>query len=75
MTSPYNGSRDQVDQDFDCLRECTYVEEADEVNLVVQQTVSSGGLGAQKAYPRFRKIVSQISAEAVYSGNCSPNGI
>ena len=49
---------DQLDQDFDCLRECTYVEEAAEISLLIQQTVESHGTAAQTAYPRFRKIVS-----------------
>lgn len=47
-----------VDQEFDCLRECTYVEEADEINQLLQQTVNSKGLDAAQVYPRFRRIVS-----------------
>lgn len=50
--------RDQLDQDLDCLRECTYVEEAAEISSLIQQTVDSHGAGAQTTYPRFRKIVS-----------------
>ena len=51
-------SRDQLDQDFDCLRECTYVEEAAEISLLIQHTVETHGVAAQAAYPRFRRIVS-----------------
>ncbi len=53
--------RDQLDQDLDCLRECTYVEEADEISLLIRRTVESQGLDAQIAYSRFRKIVSQLA--------------
>lgn len=52
--------RDQLDQDLDCLRECTYVEEAPEINQLIQHTVETHGSAAQAAYPRFRKIVSSL---------------
>lgn len=55
---PEAEAKDQLDQDFDCLRECTYVEEAAELNLLIQQTVETRENAAQTAYPRFRKIVS-----------------
>ena len=58
MASGSQVARDQLDQDLDCLRECTYVEEAAEITLLIQQTVDSHGSAAQTAYPRFRKIVS-----------------
>ncbi len=61
MASATDSWRDQLDQDLDCLRECTYVEEADEISLLIQHTVESQGLDAQLAYPRFRKIVGQIA--------------
>ena len=60
MAQTQGGSRDQLDQDLDCLRECTYVEEADEISRLIQQTVESEGMGAQTAYLRFRKIVRQF---------------
>lgn len=60
MARTQDGSRDQLDQDLDCLRECTYVEEADEISRLIQQTVESEGMAAQTAYLRFRKIVRQF---------------
>ena len=58
---PEAEATDQLDQDFDCLRDCTYVEEGAELNLLTQQTVETHGTAAQTAYPRFRKIVSSLS--------------
>ena len=60
--SSQNSTRDQLDQDLDCLRQCTYVEEADEISQLVQATVATDGLGAETAYPRFRKIVSAANS-------------
>ncbi len=61
MASAKESWRDQLDQDLDCLRECTYVEEADEISLLIRHTVESQGLDAQIAYSRFRKIVGQLA--------------
>ena len=58
---PEAEARDQLDLDLDCLRECTYVEEAAEIGFLIQQTVETHGAAAQTAYPRFRKIVSSPS--------------
>ena len=46
-----------VDQEFDCLREATYVEEADEITELLHRTVASTGSEAKAVYPRFRRIV------------------
>lgn len=46
-----------VDQEFDCLRECTYVEEADEIRDILRKTVDTKGLDAKGVYPRFKRIV------------------
>ena len=58
MADRQHAARDQLDQDLDSLRECTYVEEAAEIGLLVQQTVATRGAAAQTTYPRFRSIVS-----------------
>ncbi|KAL3146182.1 hypothetical protein ABBQ32_002891 [Trebouxia sp. C0010 RCD-2024] len=57
-------SRDQLDQDFDCLRECTYVEEAAEISLLIQHTVETHGVAAQAAYPRFRRILEKYQEQS-----------
>ena len=46
-----------VDQEFDCLRECTYVEEADDIRDILRKTVETKGLDAKHVYPRFKRIV------------------
>ncbi|KAL0043717.1 hypothetical protein WJX82_009809 [Trebouxia sp. C0006] len=64
MASAKDSWRDQLDQDLDCLRECTYVEEADEISLLIRRTVESQGLGAQIAYSRFRKILEKYQEQS-----------
>ena len=69
---PEAEARDQLDLDLDCLRECTYVEEAAEIGLLIQKTVETYGVAAQTAYTRFRKIVSSPSkADAVTKLLCT----
>lgn len=67
-----------LDQEFDCLREATYVEEADEITALLRQTVDSSGSEAKAVYPCFRRIVGLHSRSSALDKNCnelSPAGI
>lgn len=60
-----------LDQEFDCLREATYVEEADEITALLRQTVASSGSEAKAVYPRFRRIVGLHSRSSAL--DCDQN--
>lgn len=47
-----------AEDDFDCVRACTYVEEAEELAAIVRRVVASRGAEAALVYQRFHQIVS-----------------
>ena len=47
-----------AEDDFDCVRACTYVEEAEELAAIVCRVVASRGAEAALVYQRFHQIVS-----------------
>lgn len=49
---------DVLDPESDSVRTCTYVEEAEELNDLVQKAVDSGGQDAGTLLARFNAIVS-----------------
>ena len=54
-----------AEDDFDCVRACTYVEEAEELAAIVRRVVVSRGAEAALVYQRFHQIVSCHSAARV----------
>lgn len=48
----------RVDQELESVRECSHVEEAEEIADLLKATVESKGSTAARVYPRFRRIVS-----------------
>ena len=46
-----------TEDDFDCVRACTHVEEAEELAAIVCRVVASRGAEAAVVYQRFHQIV------------------
>ncbi|KAK9846640.1 hypothetical protein WJX81_008203 [Elliptochloris bilobata] len=52
-----------ADNDFDCVRVCTYVEEADELAAIVGCVRDSHGAQAAAVYQRFHQILSRYQEQ------------
>jgi len=53
-----------VEDDFDCVRSCTYVEEAGELAAVVDRVCATRGGDAAAVYSRFHQIVRRLHPHA-----------
>ncbi len=54
-----------AEDDFDCVRSCTYVEEAGELAAVVDRVCATRGGDAAAVYSRFHQIVRRLHLHAV----------
>ena len=56
-----------TDDAFECIRECTHVEEAAELILLIKTVVDSEGAAARTIAPRFTQIVRYIFFRASWN--------
>lgn len=55
-----------MDDAFECIRECTHVEEAAELAILIKEVVDSKGAAARAIAPRFIQIVRYKPIETMY---------
>ncbi len=55
---------DILDPESDSVRSCTYVEEADELQEIVQKVVATGGQSSGELLARFNTIVRALTQPA-----------
>ncbi|KAK9814241.1 hypothetical protein WJX72_002759 [[Myrmecia] bisecta] len=53
-----------MDGAFECIRECTYVEEADELNSLIGQAVANQGEQCAAGFPRFWQILQKYQEQS-----------